>query len=452
MGGVLDRVDADAPRRLVEEDVARNLDAAMQVDMAVAALLPAMEIMIAEAQRAGAEDGKILVQSRLHRRHRHRRLKSRTGRIDAGQHLVDQRLVIVGGQRLPFVLAEPDIEEVGIEPGRRRHRQHVPVRYVHHHTRGALVADALVDELLQLLVDGEPDVVAGLARGARKLADDAAIGVDLDAADAGGAAHLVLELLFDAALANAKARQIEQRVVDALLVVGRDRGDIAQNVGKARAIGIGAGLADIGLHAGQIGQMQVEARELFPGKVLGHRHGQEFLVLLDVVQNLLLLPVGQLDDPGDAVECGLDAVGRLLGHQQHAIIAPVVGELDAEAVDDAPARRRDQALADAIGFGLRAVLVAVLDLKLIEPPAQHGKDRRHAARHHQGAAREGRVAALVLAVEARHQKSLRIGPTSLRCTRPRNDTTGMNSSTVTASSTRMGVTGSTRQLRKLTIR
>ena len=35
---------------------------------------------------------------------------------------------------------------------------------------------------------------------------------------------------------------------------------------------------------------------------------------------------------------------RLLRHQQHAIVAPVVGQLDAEAVHDAAARRRDQAL------------------------------------------------------------------------------------------------------------
>ncbi len=54
------------------------------------------------------------------------------------------------------------------------------------------------------------------------------------------------------------------------------------------------------------------------------------------------------------------------------------------------------------------------NLKLVKPPAQHREHRRHAAAHHQCAAGEGRVAAFVLVVEQRHQKSLLSGPTSRR--------------------------------------
>ena len=71
------------------------------------------------------------------------------------------------------------------------------------------------------------------------------------------------------------------------------------------------------------------------------------------------------------VERLVDAFGRLLGHQQHAVIAPVVGQLDAETVEDAAARRRDQPLGDAVVLGLGHVLVAVADLQLVEPPGQH---------------------------------------------------------------------------------
>ena len=97
-------------------------------------------------------------------------------------------------------------------------------------------------------------------------------------------------------------------------------------------------------------------------------------------------------------------------HQQHAIVAPVVGQLDAEAVEDAAARRRDQPLGDAVVFGLGHVFVAVEDLELVEPPAQHREHRRHAAAQPQRAAGEGGVAAFVLVVEQRHQKSLRERP------------------------------------------
>src|SRR6185312_14957902 len=50
-------VDAEPSRRLVEEHVARGLDAALEIDMAVAAALPAMELVIAERERAGTVDG-----------------------------------------------------------------------------------------------------------------------------------------------------------------------------------------------------------------------------------------------------------------------------------------------------------------------------------------------------------------------------------------------------------
>ena len=112
----------------------------------------------------------------------------------------------------------------------------------------------------------------------------------------------------------------------------------------------------------------------------------------------------------DRVERFLDAVRGLLGDQEHAIVAPVVRELGAEAVENASAQRRQQPLADAIFLGARHVLVAVDDLQLIEPPAQHREHRAHAAAHHQRAPGEGRVAGLVLAVEQRHQKSLRKAP------------------------------------------
>ena len=279
--------------------------------------------------------------------------------------------------------------------------------------RGALALQLLVGQRLHLAVQGEIDVLARLAGILAQLADDAAIGVDLDAAGAGLAAHFAVELLFDAALADAQARQAHQRIVVMLHVLRRHRGDIAQDMHQLLAEGIVAGLADIGLHARQIGQMQVDAGEFLPGEILRHRHRHELLVHGDVVQHALLLLVAEQDHLADRVQRRLDALGGLFGDQQHAIVAPVVGELDAEAVHDAAARRRDQALGDAVVLGLDLVLVAVADLQLIEAARQHREHRRHATAHPHRAAGEGGVAALVLLVEQRHQMSPRDAPTSL---------------------------------------
>ena len=77
-----------------------------------------------------------------------------------------------------------------------------------------------------------------------------------------------------------------------------------------------------------------------------------------------------------ASSVGRDAALRLLGHDQHAVIAPVAGKRDAEAVEDAAARGREQPLIDAVVFGLVEIVVAVHDLKLIEPPGEHAEDAR----------------------------------------------------------------------------
>ena len=100
-----------------------------------------------------------------------------------------------------------------------------PCLHVHHHQAALSSSSRWSAKLLQLPVDGEPDILARHARLVAQLADDAAIGVDFDAAGAGLAAHFAVEGLLDAALADAKARQVQQRIVVVAsdLSSGRDR-------------------------------------------------------------------------------------------------------------------------------------------------------------------------------------------------------------------------------------
>ena len=181
-----------------------------------------------------------------------------------------------------------------------------------------------------------------------------------------------------------------------------------------------ARLADIGLDAGKIRKMHVDARKLFPGQILRNGRGNKFLVLPDVAKDSRAVAVGEKDDATHRIERRLHAFERLLGNDQNAIVTAIGCEFDAETVENAAAQRRYEARTDAVLFCLGAELLAFENLQLVESDAkraQHGADR---ATGHQCPAREGRVAAFVLAVEQRHQKSPRKGPTRRRWMSPKN--------------------------------
>src|SRR4029453_3139678 len=91
----LQRIDAELHRDLIEIAVAGVLDAEAQVHRAMAPLLPAVELMCAEphdtragGQSLGGDDAFI------ESRECGDRLEGRARRISAGQHFVEQRLVI----------------------------------------------------------------------------------------------------------------------------------------------------------------------------------------------------------------------------------------------------------------------------------------------------------------------------------------------------------------------
>ena len=223
--------------------------------------------------------------------------------------------MVVLHQRLPLRRCDSDIEQIWIEGRRRSQRDHVPGCNIHHDRGRALGPQSLGDEPLHIVVDGEVNVCTGRSWFPAELANHAAIGVHFDAADSRLAANLCLEFLFDAALPNAKAGQREQRIRIVVLILFRHRTDIAKDMRQLIPERIGARLAHIGLNTGEIGQMQIDAREIVPGEVLGHNQGHETLAAACVLKNARALAVGQIDDAADGIERGCDAPLDLLRNQ-----------------------------------------------------------------------------------------------------------------------------------------
>ena len=95
-GHLGDAVDADALRQFVEMNVAGFLDRLDHVDRPVPALLPAMELLIAELDMpvAGAAEGRRDI--RFERGQRDDDLEGGAGRVLAGERLVGERIVRVG--------------------------------------------------------------------------------------------------------------------------------------------------------------------------------------------------------------------------------------------------------------------------------------------------------------------------------------------------------------------
>ena len=408
------------------------LDAQPQIHRAVAFALPAMEQARAEPERARAgECGLGRDHAGIKRGKRHHHLEGRTGRIGARERLVDQRLVVVVGQIAPLLRGETDVECVGIKTRGRDEREHVAAFHVHDGTGGAVVLELPVDQALQLAVDRQVNIRSRRSLIALELANDAAIGIHFDAAGPGPAADCGLVCPFDAALADAKARHIVQRVVrvgrlgNGNLIVRRYRRDVAEHVRQFLRIRIISRVADFGLNARQVGEVEIEARKVLPAQIFRNHQRHEGAVGGGILQSLG--PHARIDrnDAGQGIERGLDATARLLRHDQDAVVAAIAGKGDAEAVEDAAAQGRKQPLIDAIVLGLAAIELPVLDLELVEPAGEHAEDRGHSARQKKGAARERRVAAFRSLVDRTHvYRTMRTPPTARRCNHPKIIATG----------------------------
>ena len=167
-------------------------------------------------------------------------------------------------------------------------------------------------------------------------------------------------------------------------------------MGHRLAIGIVTGLPDLDVDPGQIGRVDLDSADLSPGQIIAHVDRDEGPLALGLAQNALVIVLGQLDQPGQCIERALD-VARPLADQHDPVVLPVYRKRHAEAVDDAPARRRQEPQVDPVVLRQHGVAVGLDDLQIVHAPGQDGEQHGLPAADQEGAPGEGLGPLVVLA-------------------------------------------------------
>src|SRR3989441_5869804 len=140
---------------ILEEDVARLHDRALQVDRAVAALLPVPERLRAQLELAGTV-GRLARRERalLQAGRRDEDLEDGGRRVLALDRPVHEREVRVLDHAQPRAPIDRLREAVDVEGGRRDHRQEIAVAWIHHDDRARVPLHRPFRGLLNATVHG----------------------------------------------------------------------------------------------------------------------------------------------------------------------------------------------------------------------------------------------------------------------------------------------------------
>ncbi len=220
--------------------------------------------------------------------------------------------MVVVRQHLPFQTADTVGKAVGIEAGHRDHRQQITGCAVSDDDGARFEADSARRVVLKIGVDAEAHRLAGNILARLEIAHDAARCGHFDAAGAGRAAQVLLVDLFQRILAHLVAGRDEQRIVVLLVLFGRGRADVADEVADGRSGGIETRIAALGDDAGQIGQAHGNGGELVPVEPGGDFDGREAVRLVELVLQVLQVNRRQVEQLAQRLE-GVGGIGQALG-------------------------------------------------------------------------------------------------------------------------------------------
>ncbi len=158
-------------------------------------------------------------------------------------------------------------------------------------------------------------------------------------------------------------------------------------MGEGAAERIDSRLAHVGCDAGQLRRAHIDPGELLPGQVVGDRDGHEAGRVHQIAQHLLAPGVVQRHQLSDLVHGGVGVADLVAGEQQ-AEVGPVAGQFDAEAIDDASARRWDDPVVVLVGGGEVLIAGRFHQLQLHQPPRERQQSQARGAAHEEGPAVE----------------------------------------------------------------
>ncbi len=270
-------------------------------------------------------------------------------------------------------------EQVRVEAGLGEEGEHAAGGGFDRHQRAATVAEYRLGDFLQLDVERQREVVAGLRRRPRERADAAPGRIDLDLFHAGGAVQFLLVARFQPCFADEVGASVvrpDLEIGQPLLVLGVDAADVADHMRSKIAVRILAEQARLDLHAREAVAVGGEARHFLVGQARADRQAlgvARFGIQLAEPAAVLGLHVHHLaqllDGALEILYLGREdfqRVSRVVARQHHAI-----------AVEDEAAVGRDRHDRDAVVLGFRGIGVVLHDLQLEETREQQRESHQH---------------------------------------------------------------------------
>ena len=224
-----DAVNAKFLRQRVEEYVAGLVDRFLNFDAAMATLHPASEATAIKSCAAVAVHVQRLRNPLLPAGDRHDDLESRAGRELRLDGLIQKWFIGIGDQLRPFVFRNLDRKIIRIEGRTAHHRQNFPGMRIHRDERAILPIQRLLRCNLQIQIDRQLQLFAGLCRSFIQPPDFPSVAVNNRAPRSVLAHEHGVVLLLDTALSDYVAGVVKLKLRLIEHVLG-DFTDIANQV------------------------------------------------------------------------------------------------------------------------------------------------------------------------------------------------------------------------------
>ena len=371
-------VDAELVGDVVEVGVVGTLDGRVEVDPAIAAVVPVAVLVVEVGQLEiariedprGRRDG-----AGIQPGDGHHRLDGRARRVEAAQRTVEQRPVDGITQFGVLRRADAVDEQVGVEARVADHRQHLAGVRVQRHHGAAAIAQGLLGGDLQVHVQAQHDVLPGHRRNLLQHPHDAALGVGFHFL----VAYMTMQLRFIEVLDAGLADVLGTAVLGAVEAGGLalvDPPDEADRVGEMLAVRVVTDEFGIHIDARQLVAIDLDEGDLLLAQLM--QQGDRFEGVAALLQGLVALQAllgAQVKNIGDLIEHRHRVAGALAG-QGEVEAGQVLGQHLAIAVEDQPALRGNRQHVDTVVLGDGGVGRVVGDLEEVHP--------RHQGHAHQG--------------------------------------------------------------------